>query len=164
ADLRIASTVAATVMTHVAPICIASGLAVAEAVAASVRGEDPFAAAQAATWDEAIARALDEVERGWSPGGEAWSGHGRSHPLKTVKSALWAVRRDRPAEEVLLDLVHRGGDADTHAAVAGALLGARDGIEALPGRWRAALQVGPLLSGIAQRFERSRSGSPPNGP
>jgi ADP-ribosylglycohydrolase len=37
--------------------------------------------------------------------------------------------------EGLLDLVALGGDTDTNAAVAGALLGAREGRDGLPGAW-----------------------------
>ena len=35
----------------------------------------------------------------------------------------------------VIDVANRGGDADTNAAIAGALLGARDGLAALPRRW-----------------------------
>ena len=35
-----------------------------------------------------------------------------------------------------MDVANRGGDADTNAAIAGALLGAFWGEEAIPARWR----------------------------
>ena len=161
ADLRAASAISATAMTHVAPVCVASGMAVAEAVAAAVRGEEPLVAARASVWEARTEQALADLESGWSPGGAGWSGSGRSHPLKTLQSALWAFRQERPAEEVLLDLVRRGGDADTHAAIAGALLAARDGEEALPARWRGSLQVGSLLAAVVRRFEETSGGKGP---
>jgi ADP-ribosylglycohydrolase len=42
-------------------------------------------------------------------------------------------------EEGLVDTVGRGGDTDTTAAIAGALLGAAFGAEAIPERWRTCL-------------------------
>ena len=38
-----------------------------------------------------------------------------------------------------MDVVNRGGDADTNAAVTGALLGAFWGEQAIPRRWRDAV-------------------------
>ena len=47
----------------------------------------------------------------------------------------------------MIDVASRGGDADTNAAIVGALLGARDGADAIPAAWRArvtgARQRGP---------------------
>ena len=143
----------ASALTHPAPVCLAGAVAVAEGVAAAVRGEDPLAAARAATWEERTASALDQVAGGWRPGGPEWNGHERGHPLKTVQAAFWAIRQDASLEEILLELVHTGGDADTHCAAAGALLGARDGILAIPERWLERLQVKPVIEGLIARFE-----------
>ncbi len=52
-----------------------------------------------------------------------------------VEIAFWFVAHDRTLEEALTNLVQAGGDTDTNAAVAGALLGARYGEVALPPRW-----------------------------
>ena len=43
----------------------------------------------------------------------------------------------------VLGVVMLGGDTDTNAAIAGGLLGVRDGVEAIPARWRSILQFGP---------------------
>jgi ADP-ribosyl-[dinitrogen reductase] hydrolase len=52
-----------------------------------------------------------------------------------VEIAFWFVTHDRTLEESLIYLAQAGGDTDTNAAVAGALLGARYGETALPPRW-----------------------------
>ena len=52
-----------------------------------------------------------------------------------VEIAFWFVAHDRTLEESLIHLAQAGGDTDTNAAVAGALLGARHGETALPPRW-----------------------------
>lgn len=52
-----------------------------------------------------------------------------------VEIAFWFATHDRSLEEALIYLAQAGGDTDTNAAVAGALLGARYGETALPPRW-----------------------------
>jgi ADP-ribosyl-[dinitrogen reductase] hydrolase len=42
-------------------------------------------------------------------------------------------------EDCLIDVVNRGGDADTTGAIVGMLAGARYGYEAIPKRWLRAL-------------------------
>lgn len=55
-------------------------------------------------------------------------------------------------EEGIVDTVGRGGDTDTNAAIAGALLGAIHGREALPLRWRRrVLSCRPLADAGARR-------------
>ncbi|MGH7673017.1 MAG: ADP-ribosylglycohydrolase family protein [Gemmatimonadales bacterium] len=68
-----------------------------------------------------------------------------------VEIAFWFVTHDRTLEDALVFLAQAGGDTDTNAAVAGALLGARYGDAALPSRWLQQL-VGP--QGIAELAER----------
>jgi ADP-ribosyl-[dinitrogen reductase] hydrolase len=52
-----------------------------------------------------------------------------------VEIAFWFATHDRTLEDALVYLAQAGGDTDTNAAVAGALLGARYGETALPPRW-----------------------------
>jgi len=68
-----------------------------------------------------------------------------------VEIAFWFVTHDRSLEEALIYLAQAGGDTDTNAAVAGALLGARYGEVGLPPRW-----VDQITGahGIAQLAER----------
>ena len=58
------------------------------------------------------------------------------YTLKAMQVALWCAHRAADSEEALIALVHAGGDTDTNGAVAGAVLGARFGLEAIPKRWR----------------------------
>ncbi len=57
---------------------------------------------------------------------------------------------------VVKKAVALGHDTDTTACVAGGIAGLRDGIEAIPPRWREALRgqemVQPLLEGLLARF------------
>jgi ADP-ribosyl-[dinitrogen reductase] hydrolase len=153
-ELRRTSAIAASVMTYPAAVCIASAVAVAEGVAAVIRGDsDPLDAARACVWEERTSAALDGIATGgWAPGTGDWAGHERGHPLKTLQSAFWAIRQTGTPEDVLIDLVHRGGDADTHASIAGALLGGRDGADALPARWRDRLRTNELVEDLIRRI------------
>jgi ADP-ribosyl-[dinitrogen reductase] hydrolase len=68
-----------------------------------------------------------------------------------IEIAFWFVTHDRSLEESLIFLAQAGGDTDTNAAVAGALLGARHGEVALPPRWMDQITG---VEGIAKLAER----------
>ncbi len=55
-------------------------------------------------------------------------------------NALWQLKHAANLEEGVVDTARRGGDSDTNAAIAGALLGAVYGREAVPEQWQNALQ------------------------
>jgi ADP-ribosylglycohydrolase len=53
-----------------------------------------------------------------------------------LQNAFYELRHARSLEEALVSTVRRGGDTDTNAAIAGALLGAVHGRDAVPPDWR----------------------------
>ncbi len=57
------------------------------------------------------------------------------HTLLALQAGLWAAATPLGFEEALIAVVSAGGDTDTNAAVAGAVLGARYGASAIPQRW-----------------------------
>ena len=57
------------------------------------------------------------------------------HTLIATQLGLWASTTTLNFEEALVASVSTGGDTDTNSAVAGAVLGARYGLSAIPGRW-----------------------------
>ncbi|PYO27830.1 MAG: hypothetical protein DMD73_07820 [Gemmatimonadetes bacterium] len=57
------------------------------------------------------------------------------YAVHCVEVAFWCAVHRPSLEEALVFLVEAGGDTDTNAAVAGALLGARDGETGIPPRW-----------------------------
>jgi len=73
-----------------------------------------------------------------------------------VEIAFWFVTHDRTLEDALIYLAQAGGDTDTNAAVAGALLGARYGEVSLPPRWMDQITG---AEGIAQLAERLVAGA-----
>ena len=54
------------------------------------------------------------------------------YSLRTLAAGLWAYWNAKSFEEGLLAVVHAGGDADTNAAVACAVLGAKYGYSSIP--------------------------------
>ena len=72
--------------------------------------------------------------------------------MHCVEIAFWFVTHDRTLEDALLSLVQAGGDTDTNAAVAGALLGARYGESALPPRWMNQITGAEGIAQLAQRL------------
>lgn len=55
--------------------------------------------------------------------------------VETMQAVLQALFDTDSFENCLIDVVNRGGDADTTGAIAGMLAGARYGLEAIPARW-----------------------------
>ncbi|HWC74565.1 MAG TPA: ADP-ribosylglycohydrolase family protein [Gemmatimonadales bacterium] len=72
-----------------------------------------------------------------------------------VEIAFWFVTHDRPLEESLIYIAQAGGDTDTNAAVAGALLGARYGETALPPRWMDQMVGAQGIGKLAEKLVRS---------
>jgi len=55
--------------------------------------------------------------------------------VDTVQAVFQSLFATECFEDCLIDIVNRGGDADTTGAIAGMLAGARYGLEAIPRRW-----------------------------
>jgi ADP-ribosylglycohydrolase len=72
-----------------------------------------------------------------------------------VEISFWCAMHRPSLEEALIWLVEAGGDTDTNAAVAGALLGARDGESGIPPRWLDQLGAAKGVSALAERLVRA---------
>ncbi|MES9839539.1 MAG: ADP-ribosyl-[dinitrogen reductase] hydrolase [Candidatus Thiodiazotropha endolucinida] len=59
--------------------------------------------------------------------------------VETLQAVFQSFFNNHDFESVLVDVVNRGGDADTTAAIAGMLAGAFYGVDAIPGYWLKAL-------------------------
>jgi ADP-ribosyl-[dinitrogen reductase] hydrolase len=64
----------------------------------------------------------------------------------SFRLAFWYLLHAPSFEAALIDAANRGGDADTNAAITGALLGAFHGVHSIPRRWSA-----PVLEALADR-------------
>ncbi len=84
---------------------------------------------------------------------------GGGYVLDSLSLAVAAVLDRRPLPDVLVDIVRIGNDTDTNAAIAGGLLGVRDGIDAIPARWLSTLQYREEFLAAAEVL-----GTSPGGP
>jgi ADP-ribosylglycohydrolase len=148
---------AVCLLTHADPRCVGSCVAVCLALRGLLLGEEDVprlldaVAAQTAAYHPELAWAFTQareptlegldLDEGMNPG----EANRLGYTLKTLGAALWALAHARSFEEGVSALIHEGGDADTNAAVAGALLGARFGHEAIPSRWVSGLVHGAAL-------------------
>jgi ADP-ribosyl-[dinitrogen reductase] hydrolase len=124
-------------LTHFDERCKTGVLAITLTVAALVRGEAAEVAARSAV-DAVLGReGGEELEFLVDAAGSKRQidGPDQGFCLFTAGVALQALLRERDLETELRRVVSLGGDADTNAAVAGALLGARDGVGGLPAVW-----------------------------
>jgi ADP-ribosyl-[dinitrogen reductase] hydrolase len=110
-------------------------------------------------WTEAIATARALYPEGSDERRELeWSirpdemgtvtGNGSGYVVDCLRSACWAVAQG-DYETVVKAAIGLGTDTDTTACVAGGIAGLREGVHAIPERWRNSLRgqelVGPLL-------------------
>jgi ADP-ribosyl-[dinitrogen reductase] hydrolase len=145
-DPRLAAeSLALSGITHADPRCLASCVAFNVVLSHLVhRPTDPLGVALAAARDAAApieAETADlvegvRVERPLRHAAEdRYDASRMGFVLLCLERALAALRDASDYETSVLRVVNLGGDADTNAAVAGALLGARFGIAGIPDRW-----------------------------
>jgi ADP-ribosylglycohydrolase len=136
---------AAALLTGATPgTCVNAGISVARdlggpAVADAMHlGKDLQLAAAAATGDLPL------------------PGKASGYVLDSLSLAVAAVLDPRPLRDVLVDVARLGNDTDTNAAIAGGLLGARDGAAAIPPAWAAMLQFREEFEAAAVILARQR--------
>ena len=82
---------------------------------------------------------------------------GSGYVLDSLAFAIQASRSGKSYREVVLEAIRLGADTDTTACIAGGLIGARDGEEAIPHEWRWALRGDGLAHGIITGFLEARA-------
>jgi ADP-ribosyl-[dinitrogen reductase] hydrolase len=139
-------------ITHADPRCTAGCAVLTLTLAGLLSAEpDPLSAAlDRVDPPDALRDALDPVAAG-DPADDLGSGSGDGDDVvDTLQTALWYGLDAETAEEALVGVVNRGGDADTVGAVTGAVAGARFGVDALPDRWLADLDDSDALRALAR--------------
>jgi ADP-ribosyl-[dinitrogen reductase] hydrolase len=139
-------------LTHFDGRCKTAVLAVTLTTAGLVRGDDTEIAVRAAV-DAVLEReGGEELEFLVDAAGSKRQidGPDQGFCLFTAGIALQALLRGGDAETELRRVVALGGDTDTNAAVAGALLGARDGVDGLPSVWLRRLLDGEAIEAEAR--------------
>jgi ADP-ribosylglycohydrolase len=120
-------------LTHANPVCLESCAAYCAAIAAGIGGasRDEMFEAAAAHAKGPAHEAVKRAAKGIAP--TDYFTH-QGWVLVALQNAFWCLR-ELDFEEALVQTAGRGGDTDTNAAIAGALLGAHHGREKIPARW-----------------------------
>jgi ADP-ribosyl-[dinitrogen reductase] hydrolase len=124
-------------LTHFDERCRTAVLAITLCVAALNRGEQADAAARVALSAVIEREGGEELEHLVDAVGVSRpiDGPDQGFCLFTTGIAFQSLLQGGDFETELRRVVQLGGDTDTNAAVAGALLGARDAVDGLPGKW-----------------------------
>jgi ADP-ribosyl-[dinitrogen reductase] hydrolase len=146
-------------LTHPDPRCAWSAVAVNVALARLLQGKRDFVpdVLEALRENDAPAELLDAVRRVPLERREELrvAGPSAGYTVHCMEIALWFAHHEPNLERGLVWLANAGGDTDTNAAVAGGLMGARDGEDAIPARWIGALADADRLRGLAERLART---------
>ena len=132
-------------LTHPDPRAAFACMLYGEMVRAAFRGQDVLSVLDIAMAKLAVSRRhsdlfppsiLDKFHEvfadGWSPyyaedaNGVAWV---------TLGTAVWVLRQGWPFRQAMWEVIEIGGDTDTVACVTGGLVGAVQGIKAIPEEW-----------------------------
>jgi ADP-ribosylglycohydrolase len=157
-DAVIEEAIADAIITHADPRCVLATAAFDASIAAAIAGADLFAAARAAIpiaaarlselWNGEHAASIDsaaadltrDLDAATRPDPELYGDE--LHIQRTAgfvrvafRLTYWHAAHTKSWRDAVVDTASRGGDADTNGAIVGALLGARDGVDAIPRPW-----------------------------
>ena len=141
-----------TASTHAHPRCVLSDWILVSALrkllAGGTRHEAYLCALGIAKEDPAVHEALAKVPT--IPWEDLATG---GNVVETLTAGFWGLLRAETLEDALVQVVNRGADSDTCAAVTGALWGAHAGSSAIPARWLEKLErADELCSLLAARI------------
>jgi ADP-ribosylglycohydrolase len=143
-------------LTHYDPRCVGSCVIVSELIHSLVYSDKGLSYHQISDigrkYDERISEFIDLSLSPDIRALELQDEDSVGYTLRTLAAALWAYWHARTFEEGLLAVVSEGGDADTNAAVACAILGAKFGYQAIPAEYKEGLifreQLHDVISGM----------------
>ena len=124
-----------SLLSHPNEVCVDACGVYTAAIAEGIRSGDRDAMSRIArdhARTEEVTAVLPLAGQGQEPE-DYWSDMG--WVLIALQNAFCRLRRGENVEAALVATVGKGGDTDTNAAIAGALLGAADGLRAFPHRW-----------------------------
>ena len=152
-------------LTHYDPRCVGSCVIVSELIHAHVYGKQTPSFIQlvdtARKYDERIVEFMLLAQNNDIDSLELQDEKSMGYTLRTLAAALWAYLHAQNFEEGLLAVVRAGGDADTNAAVACALLGAKFGFNTIPTEYVDGLiyknQLDEVIRGMVEIIENSNT-------
>lgn len=126
-------------LTHFDPRCVGSCVIVSEIINHLIWHDEQLSYSQIMTignkYDKSIAEYINKAYYNGIESLELDEPSSIGYTLKALGSALWCLFHANDFEEGLLRVVNEGGDADTNAAVACAMLGAKFGYTSIPQKY-----------------------------
>ena len=151
-------------LTHYDPRCVGSCVIVSKLIHALVYDQPLPSYSQMITegrkYDERIEKYIVLARQDDIDALELQEDNSMGYTLRTLAAGLWAYWHASSFKEGLLAIVKAGGDADTNAAVACAILGAKFGFKAIPPEYVEGLlyreQLDKVIDGIFEIILKSK--------
>ncbi|MCD9623934.1 ADP-ribosylglycohydrolase family protein [Rhabdothermincola salaria] len=86
---------------------------------------------------------------------------GTGYCVDALEAAIWAVAGAQDFADAVLRAANLGDDADTTAAIAGQLAGARWGASGIPADWRDVLALGSRITELGRQLHARGAGATP---
>ena len=134
-------------------------------IAALIQGADPEEVLAPEFWQLGpLHPEIEAVARGSWRSKQPPQIAGTGYSVAALEAALWAVGGASDFRDAVLRAANLGDDADTTAAIAGQLAGARWGYSGIPVEWRERNVEADRITGIARRLFEAGRGQPPERP
>lgn len=149
-DAAVEMSAASSRTTHAADRPVDACKLLGAIVAALIAGHDFDDVAGPGWWDrEALHPQVTAVAAGSWRHKQPPAIRGTGFCIDALEAALWAVGGADDFREAVLRAANLGDDADTTAAIAGQIAGARWGANAIPEKWRLRLALGDRIRSMA---------------
>lgn len=127
-------------ITHTDPRCVGSCVAVSLAISLLLQGQTDYDVISqkvqelSVPYDNRLKEYFEFAKTKTLENLELNQKDSIGYTLKAMAVAFWALKNTN-FEDGILKIINEGGDADTNAAIAGSVLGAKYGFAAIPTRW-----------------------------
>jgi len=160
ADDVVAFAAASSRPTHPATRPVDACKVLAALTAALIRGESWEAVSDAGFWKQGpLHPEVEAVARGSWRGKEPPAIRGTGYCVEALEAAIWAVADAADFKTAILRAANLGDDADTTAAIAGQLAGARFGASGIPGLWLELVAMRHRIETLADGLHAAATGS-----
>lgn len=159
-DLVVEMAAASSRPTHPAARPVDACKLLAALTAALIRGEPWERVIDPGFWTQGpLHREVEAIARGSWRGKEPPAIKGSGYSVAALEAAIWAVAGAEDFRDAILRAANLGDDADTTAAIAGQLAGARHGATGIPWDWREKLALGSRIESIADGLHAAATGT-----